>query len=233
MAVDLYVGTLTRYYAGQWENVAQKMAREQGLRYQVIRPGGDNADAVSDPAKIEPAIAQWQRNVAQALQQSGGGDAAWQEGLGPPYFTDRIGWDPLFALMLWASYLQLERQPPRNLPKDMTADPAFAECMGNPNQYQLTTILSAQFWLPVDLMFFTKFPSPRGDQVDVSSVDALLYALGNINERSWRTHDWRAWLADDIADTALLETPARYGFAVLASMAAHAKQHHLPIVLSF
>ena len=101
MALDLYVGTLTRYYTGQWENVVQKTAREQGLEYRMVTPTRDSRDTVADPAETEIAIQHWQQNVSNALKQSdGGGGAAWQEGMSPPYFTDRIGWDPFFALIL-------------------------------------------------------------------------------------------------------------------------------------
>ena len=37
MALDVYVGPLTLYYAGQWENVAQEAARLQGATYHTIR----------------------------------------------------------------------------------------------------------------------------------------------------------------------------------------------------
>ena len=56
MAVDLYVGTLTRYYTRQWENVVQKMAREQGLKYQLVTPNQGDKDAITDPAVVEPAM---------------------------------------------------------------------------------------------------------------------------------------------------------------------------------
>ena len=32
MALDVYVGSLARYYAGEWENIAEKAARERGVQ---------------------------------------------------------------------------------------------------------------------------------------------------------------------------------------------------------
>lgn len=55
MALDVYVGPLTLYYAGQWENLAQKYARERGAHYQIIRPDKVE-DSVKDPELIRPAI---------------------------------------------------------------------------------------------------------------------------------------------------------------------------------
>lgn len=234
MAVDLYVGTLTRYYTGQWENVVQKAAREQGLKYQVIRPTGDNSDAVTDPSEAEIAIQHWQQNVSNALKESGGtSGATWQEGMTPPYFTDRIGWDPLFALILWASYIEREAAPPSKISPDMMNDPKYHECLADPSKYQTPTILSAQLWLPVDFVFYAKFPSPAGQEVDVGSLEGITSALGKINELSWKKMDWRSWLKNDFEDRANLELNAQFGFAALASMAVEAKKNQLPMVLSF
>jgi hypothetical protein len=37
MGLNVYVGTLTRYYAGEWELVTQTAAREAGLSFEVVR----------------------------------------------------------------------------------------------------------------------------------------------------------------------------------------------------
>jgi hypothetical protein len=230
MAVDVYVGTLTRYYARKWENVAQKMAREQGLKYRIVSP--PDANAVTDPAEIAPAMEYWQRNVSEALREAGGSGIVWEEGLDPPYFTDRIGWEPFFAVMLWVAYLELGKAPPKTIPPDMAQDPVLMQCLADP-KYELTNFIGAQFWLPAEFVFFAKFPSPTGEETGVASVDALLFALEKINEQSWRTQEWRDWLKDDFSDRSTLETPAKYGFAVLANMAVEAKKNRLPMILSY
>jgi hypothetical protein len=38
MGLDIYVGSLTRYYARDWETVVQKHARESGIKLTVVRP---------------------------------------------------------------------------------------------------------------------------------------------------------------------------------------------------
>ena len=57
MALDVYVGSLARYYAGEWENIAEKAARERGAQYQIGRPGG-SADRLKDPQRI-PSGGRW------------------------------------------------------------------------------------------------------------------------------------------------------------------------------
>jgi hypothetical protein len=233
MAVDLYVGTLTRYYTRQWENVVQKMAREQGLKYQLVTPNQGDKDAITDPAVVEPAMQVWQQNVSDALTQAGGDRTSWKEGVDAPYFTDRIGWNPLLALNLWASHVEMGTTPPSKVSPDMIADEAYSECLANPDKHQIPVFLSAQFWLPANFIFHAKFPSPTGEETNVASLDGLIFALEKLNEQSWKTIDWRSWLKNDFDDRSNLESNAQFGFAALANMAAEAKKNQLPMILSF
>jgi hypothetical protein len=36
MGLDVYVGSLTRYYARDWETIVQKWGRESGTRVEVL-----------------------------------------------------------------------------------------------------------------------------------------------------------------------------------------------------
>jgi hypothetical protein len=38
MGLDVYVGSLTRYYTGDWETIVQQAGREMGLEVRVERP---------------------------------------------------------------------------------------------------------------------------------------------------------------------------------------------------
>jgi hypothetical protein len=53
MGLDIYVGSLTRYYARDWETVVQKHARESGTKLTVERPN-EPPDVVTDPETIRP-----------------------------------------------------------------------------------------------------------------------------------------------------------------------------------
>lgn len=52
MAFDVYVGTMTRFYRREWENVVQRMSREQGFEYTMIHAGGSLASG--EPARQNP-----------------------------------------------------------------------------------------------------------------------------------------------------------------------------------
>ena len=42
MGLDIYAGTLTRYYSKNWKTVTQKWAEANGLGFQIMRPNEDD-----------------------------------------------------------------------------------------------------------------------------------------------------------------------------------------------
>ena len=62
MGLDVYVGTLTRYYSRDWETIVQQAARQSGQRIEVHRPV-DPADAARDPASIRNIVVTWRDSL--------------------------------------------------------------------------------------------------------------------------------------------------------------------------
>ena len=74
MGLDVYVGSLTRYYLGDWETIVQRIAREQGFDVQIVR---QNA---SQPGLIQRVIdAVTRRDRSKAASKA---VARWRETLG-------------------------------------------------------------------------------------------------------------------------------------------------------
>src|SRR5882762_9112728 len=90
MALDVYVGSLARYYAGEWENIAEKAARERGVQYQIGRPGA-SADLLKDPERIPPAVLAWRSALSDSLVSKIVLPLDWDEALEAPYFTAGLG----------------------------------------------------------------------------------------------------------------------------------------------
>ncbi len=44
MGLDIYAGTLTRYYSHNWKTVVQQWAEENGYSFNCITPDGEPAD---------------------------------------------------------------------------------------------------------------------------------------------------------------------------------------------
>ena len=84
MALDVYVGSLTRYYAGEWENVSERTARERGTQFRIGRHVG-SGEPESDIQEILQAILTWRVELNQSLGDRVAQPLDWSEDLDAPY----------------------------------------------------------------------------------------------------------------------------------------------------
>ena len=71
MGLDIYAGTLTRYYSHNWKTVVQQWAEENGYAFNRITPDGepaDNEDELS-PAEVQSAVENWRDQILAAISQ--------------------------------------------------------------------------------------------------------------------------------------------------------------------
>lgn len=170
MALDAYVGTMTRFYRREWENVVERSAHEQGTRYTVIHAGGKPAPPPA-AEEIRQAVATWQNELSRQLEPHGVGRIAWNEGDNVPYFTDRPAWEGYRALLVWAAHAEHSHLPmPAELPQTWLDDPAFVRCTAPGSHSRFRTILEAEVWLPVELPFVFKGPSLSSETSKIGSV---------------------------------------------------------------
>src|SRR5579864_1754420 len=95
MGLDVYVGSLSRYYAGEWETIVQQTGRQQGLTVQIVRPQPRNFLArlkavvgglhPTGPEAAQKAVNRWRQTLGAA---SGLGERfVWNENTECEYFT--------------------------------------------------------------------------------------------------------------------------------------------------
>ena len=73
MGLDIYAGTLTRYYSHNWKTVVQQWAEENGYAFNRITPDGETADNEEEmsPAEIQAAVENWRDQILSAISQPG------------------------------------------------------------------------------------------------------------------------------------------------------------------
>ena len=73
MGLDIYAGTLTRYYSHNWKTITQQWAEENGWGFQKITPDGEPADNEEElsPAEIQAAVENWRDQILSAISQPG------------------------------------------------------------------------------------------------------------------------------------------------------------------
>jgi hypothetical protein len=105
MALDVYVGSLTRYFAGDWERIADRTAGRRGGATRTAQSRGAGA-AKMERERIQASVLAWRRTLGGALAPYLAEPLAWNETPEAPWFTGRPGWDGFGALVLWAAYAE-------------------------------------------------------------------------------------------------------------------------------
>jgi len=236
MALDVYVGSLTRYYAGDWENIAEKTARERGAPYQIARPGG-SADRRKDPQKIGSAIEAWRSTLSASLANNIARPLDWDETVAAPYFTGRPGWDGFGSLVLWAAYAEnpaLRR--PDILPEEWDNDPALirSNASGFRSRYS-HLVRNVELWLPAPFEFTFEGEDVDGRRVVVGSTMTLRRQLDELNVATWKASAAVVgqWGREPPAEDTALELCARYAFAILLDLSRAAVERRLPMKMDY
>ncbi len=234
MALDVYVGSLTRYYTGEWENVAEKTARERGAQYHTMRHGG-LAHRVREPQSVHLAVVAWRTALAASLGERIAMPLDWDETMTAPYFSGRPGWDGFGSLVLWAAYAEhpaLRR--PASLPEEWDNDPALlrSNAPGFRSRYS-HLVRNVELWLPTSFEFTFEGEDVDGRRVVVGSTAMLRRQLEDLNAATWKAEAAAIaeWWRGPPVEEAPLELCARYAFAVLLDLAQRAVGHELPMKL--
>ena len=236
MGLDVYVGSLTRYYARDWETVVQKHARETGVPLNVVR-ANEPEDIVTDQNTIRAAVATWRDNLSTGLGDNIKESLNWNESADSPYFTDKPAWDCYSSLLLWSAYLEHpDLIRPTACVEDWTTDEAYRRSSSEDFQTEYPALLrNTEVWIPADFQFTFAAADVSGNTVNFGSVLALRDELARINALTWCADSttlaaWRRQGADYLAP---LEIGARFAFAVFSDLANAAAQHRLVMKLDY
>lgn len=232
MNVDLYVGTLTRYYSEQWENSRTRAGNRSPFGPQK----GPANTIVTDPVELQGALAQWLEEASVKLKGHLKEPLAWQEGMLPPYFIGDLGLEGYGGAVLVAAYTSASHLPrPIGMMKSWLGDPAIESCLKAGANDPLWEIVNCSMWYPVDFGFGIGMKDPSGTPIKAGSLELLWKALEYLNEANWAAgpDDLAAWRAIKLGHTESFDTQARFGFAVFHEMCRLAREHRLPMKLHY
>ncbi|MBN9515849.1 MAG: hypothetical protein J0H97_20775 [Alphaproteobacteria bacterium] len=236
MALDVYVGSLTRYHAGEWETVGEKAVRERNRQGLVARPRGAAA-LIENPANIRTAVTAWRADLARWLGDRIDTPLDWEEAWHAPYFTGRPGWDGFGSLVLWAAYAEHPgRRCPEVLPEEWDNDPILMRSNADGFRSRYAHLLRhVELWLPNPFEFTFEGVNVDGRRIVVGSATALRRQLSELNAATWEASGATVvgWGRTPPAADASLEQRARYAFAVLSDLVQQATGHKLPMRLDY
>ncbi len=93
MGLDVYAGTLTRYYSDDWETVWARHAREAEMQSMTVRVDERGVREVQrrNPKEGRDVLA-WREALNEAILDSPGNPRLdWDEGVNRTYFTAKLG----------------------------------------------------------------------------------------------------------------------------------------------
>ena len=180
MAFDIYAGTLSRYYLGDWENEVQHSSRANGLDYNVIRPGEENdeKDVISKLEMIE-IIKNWLQFISPAL----GVNLEFLENLGHEYFTKRINNFDNFYLLNCFIYLSDEDLININELSD-SLKLKEVEIIAEKNS-EFIYFGQIEAWFPLELpgSGIYEFEFPNNKDILFSSVSKMMHELDLMEQK--------------------------------------------------
>ena len=255
MGLDVYAGTLTRYYSGNWKTRAQQWAEKNGYEFSKVTPEGEEVGDAKDldPAKIEDAVCAWRNFIVSELDEKREGTfVLWEENNTKEYFTDKPDWEAYGALILYAASKiydePLQAQVKNNW--DFSSHPLIKKALKDP-QYKWGIFKGATMWIPESDSIAFIGPTPSEDKTTVSTTQALEEELAMINERGWDASEeeilsWRdtegypkeATDEEDIKSVNAnmfydTESLAKFAYSIMYSAAKYAQENNVPILFDY
>ena len=178
MGLDIYAGTLTRYYSHNWKTVVQQWAEENGYAFNRITPAGEAADNEEElsPAEVQAAVENWRDQILSAISQPGQPPyAPWPEDNEKPYYTDKPDWDAFGAMLLVAACHTYGEPVPPTVEKDW-----------NFGEHPLVARLGSDEERVWSLF---QAPLPTDDQAMIATLGGLRKELEKLNQLAWQADE--------------------------------------------
>jgi hypothetical protein len=221
VGVDVYLGSLTRYYAEGPVDMAERIARQQD----VPLAAGQGAEDV-----IRAAVFAWREGLGRWLGDRLTGTLVWDESGLAPCCTDKPGWDGYGGTLLLAAHDEHPELPaPATVAADWPDDPAYQASASHGAGSRYRQLLTPELWLPCPFEFTVRTQDVTGEEVEIGSSVALLDQLERLRDR-YRL-DARPLPADGPGQQ--LAAAASRGLEVLLRLAERSVRHRVPMKLDF
>jgi hypothetical protein len=230
MLIELYVGTLTRYYSEQWENSLTKQGASSPFT------GPSNPNKVVDPVELQGIVSDWREKASEKLKEHLPEPLSWQEGMLPPYEAASLTFTGYGGAILFAAYTVTELQPrPTTFQKTWDKDPAVEQLMKATQNNAIWEVLNSTLWLPCNFNFGIGMKDPASQPVRCSSLDMLWNSLQQLNEATWKATPEKIaeWRRIEQTEDMTFERQAQFGFSVFFTMCKLAREKRLPMKLHF
>jgi hypothetical protein len=233
--INIFVGSLTRYYSAAWDTELTRLAKSRGEPYQLFAVQTGVSEL--NPNVIEPAVLRWRKEFCAAVANHAPSPLTWQEGMDAPWAAIGLGRRGYNGIVLAAAYAQ---QPTMMHPvayvDDCREDPAVIACQGRRTEAPIFNIVCSSLWLPGNFSYGTQYVDPPGRAtLQIGSLGLLKKALDAINDVKLQAgdSDIAQWASGDRLADQTFEAQMRFGFAAFYLGCQLAIDRKLPLKLHF
>jgi hypothetical protein len=230
MLIELYVGTLTRYYSEQWQNANTRAGKLSPFT------GPRGANSVSDPVELQGIVAEWLETASTKLKEHLTEPLNWREGMSPDYKVGEIGFQGYGGAILLSAYTVTGHLPrPTSYLASWNKDPAIEILSREPGNNAIWEIMNCSLWMPCSFQFGIGMKDPSGQPIRAGSVEVLWSALQQLNEANWKAspEEIFGWLKYELNEDVSFDTQAKFGFAMFHEACRMAREKQLPIKLHY
>lgn len=251
MGLDIYAGTLTRYYTHNWKTVTQLFAEANGMNFQTIRP--QQAEEEPSAEELKEIMIQWRDAIIKGLDLNP--EPLWNEDYDvTPYYTNKPDWDALNALLLYIAAKYTGKKVPKTIVKnfDVYDHPIVKEFMES-KDFLLSLFDGNGWWLPIEQNIIFNYVLPNSQKSPLSTSSLLLEELKTYNTFEWNADretiiSWSSTegyptdatyskeagyseiVVNEIYET---ESLAKFAFSILWQAAEFSMHHGVVIVFDF
>lgn len=251
MGLDIYAGTLTRYYAHNWKTVSQQFAEANGMNFQTIRVQQESQEVSLQ--EIQEIITQWKGAIVNGLGLNS--IPLWNEDYDiTPYYTNKPDWDALNALLLYIASKYSDKEVPATIIKDFDVykHPIVSEFL-KMKDFQLSLFDGNGWWLPINKNIMFNYVLPNSEESVLATSSLLLEELKVYNSFEWNADrdtiiSWsktEGYPADtiyskekglnEVSEHQMYNTEslAKFAFSILWQAAEFSLEHGVAIVYDF
>lgn len=258
MGLDLYAGTLTRYYSGNWKTAVQTWAEANGVEFHKATPEGEYIEEdPPDAAEVQLAVEAWRDQLVSVLKNSGAeAMKPWLEDNEKDYFTDKPDWDAFGAMLLTAACRTYDEPVPSSISKgwDFGEHPLIVR-LGNDEERVWSLFRGAALWIPSKDSFMFEAPLVSGDSALIGTTAGLKRELERLNQMHWNaeeseiltwseTEGYPAAISMDSngrilgkenaeSDEYEVESLAKFAFSIFWRAARFAEENDVAVVLDY
>ncbi|MDO5746409.1 MAG: hypothetical protein Q4P66_01940 [Actinomycetaceae bacterium] len=253
MGLNVYAGSLTRYYSKDWRPVQQNEPITDGKKMAPHPSKYPRALPSEQWDELQETNERWRDEVLKVVSAKIQYPVEqWCEDVGIGYYTHNLTWQSYFAVMISAACLSYSQALPRDIPthEPLHQHPMFRKAYlddSNPVSYLLRT----EWWIPSQYEFIFTCKGPDGQPKTVSSTKILLRWLVELNNNFFHANEdylttWcqsegprrnesgnMRWKEGQYRPVYPFVSYARHGFAVATKAAQYSIQHHVPLLLHY